>query len=224
MFGNLQGLPRQGKFGFHFHEFPVENEDCESAGEHFNVSVQFYIFNLPSCWNWNHFFGTHEQPYAYVHGGKDSGIRHTGDLGNVVSQYSGTAHLTLTDHRISLGQGLNSVLGRSLVVSRGMIQFFSNHKASDWSFSFLIMTDSCLWRRPGARRWSWKFEHWQFRTPPSVRYGGLGSAQTGRRKQTKSLKYFSTNSHQESHHQVHRVVKNGRLQWKWRWNEHFVIS
>lgn len=37
IFGTLNGFPSAGKYGFHFHELPVENDDCESAGEHFNV-------------------------------------------------------------------------------------------------------------------------------------------------------------------------------------------
>lgn len=37
IFGTILGLPRSGKFGFHFHEYPIENESCESGGEHFNV-------------------------------------------------------------------------------------------------------------------------------------------------------------------------------------------
>lgn len=88
--GTLTDFPRAGKFGIHFHQFPVEGDDCESAGEHLN-------------------------PYHNEHGGKDDQNRHLGDLGNIAAHYHGTAHVTISDSLISLS-GPNSVLGRSLVV------------------------------------------------------------------------------------------------------------
>ena len=91
IFGTIQGFPRQGKFGFHFHEFPIQGGDCESAGEHFN-------------------------PSQNSHGAKDSFIKHAGDLGNIVAQYNGVAHVVLTSDSVSLANGIGSVLGRSLVV------------------------------------------------------------------------------------------------------------
>ena len=91
IFGTIQGFPRQGKFGFHFHELPVQGDDCESAGEHFN-------------------------PSHNSHGAKDSFIKHAGDLGNIVAQYNGIAHVVLTSDSVSLANGVGSVLGRSLVV------------------------------------------------------------------------------------------------------------
>ncbi|RWS22761.1 copper/zinc superoxide dismutase-like protein [Leptotrombidium deliense] len=87
--GRINGLP-PGKHGFHFHEYPVVGNDCDSAGEHFN-------------------------PYGNNHGGRDDKDRHLGDLGNVDSQYYGTAHIAIVDPLISL-HGPRSVLGRSIVV------------------------------------------------------------------------------------------------------------
>lgn len=43
-------------------------------------------------------------------------MKHAGDLGNIVAQLNGVAHVVLTSDSISLGNGQNSVLGRSLVV------------------------------------------------------------------------------------------------------------
>ena len=90
IFGHLTGLPRVGKFGLHFHEFPVTG-DCGSAGAHFN-------------------------PNSMIHGGRKSYQRHVGDLGNVVANYNGAVHVVIFDHVASL-TGPFSVLGRSLVVS-----------------------------------------------------------------------------------------------------------
>lgn len=89
--GTLNGFPKAGEYGFHFHQFPVEGDDCESAGEHYN-------------------------PYHDKHGGKDDSSRHLGDLGNIAAHYHGTAHVTISDRFTSLS-GPNSILGRSLVVS-----------------------------------------------------------------------------------------------------------
>ncbi|RWS14445.1 superoxide dismutase-like [Cu-Zn] [Dinothrombium tinctorium] len=87
--GNIIGLP-PGKHGFHFHEYPVVNADCHTAGEHYN-------------------------PYHNQHGGKEDAERHLGDLGNVDAGANGIAHVAMVDQLISL-HGPNSVLGRSIVV------------------------------------------------------------------------------------------------------------
>lgn len=51
-----------------------------------------------------------------AHGGKDSFIKHAGDLGNVVAA-NGVAHVVLTSDSVTLvGSNEMSVLGRSLVI------------------------------------------------------------------------------------------------------------
>lgn len=83
IFGTISGFPRQGKFGFHFHNLPIHGLECESAGQHFN-------------------------PYHNTHGDKDDFNKHAGDLGNIVAQYNGVAHVVLTSDSISLGNNFNS--------------------------------------------------------------------------------------------------------------------
>ncbi len=50
-------------------------------------------------------------------------MRHVGDLGNVVADASGVANVNIEDKLLSL-TGSNSIIGRSLVVFKLLIQFF----------------------------------------------------------------------------------------------------
>jgi superoxide dismutase, Cu-Zn family len=80
-----------GKHGFHVHEFgDCSSPDGNSAGAHFNP--------------------THKQ-----HGAPDAAERHEGDLGNLVADSSGKAHLEWTDKVMKLS-GPDSIIGRSMVV------------------------------------------------------------------------------------------------------------
>ena len=80
-----------GKHGFHVHEFgDCSSPDGNSAGGHFNP--------------------THKQ-----HGAPDAADRHDGDLGNVVADSSGKAHLEWTDKVMKLS-GPDSIIGRSMIV------------------------------------------------------------------------------------------------------------
>src|SRR5438105_13720330 len=80
-----------GKHGFHVHEFgDCSSPDGNSAGAHFNP--------------------THKQ-----HGAPDAAERHEGDLGNVVADSSGKAHLEWTDKVMKLS-GPDSIIGRSMIV------------------------------------------------------------------------------------------------------------
>jgi len=80
-----------GKHGFHVHEFgDCSSPDASSAGGHFNP--------------------THKQ-----HGAPDAVERHNGDLGNVVADSSGKAHLEWTDKVMKLS-GPDSIIGRSMIV------------------------------------------------------------------------------------------------------------
>src|SRR5205807_10326640 len=79
-----------GKHGFHVHEFgDCSSPDASSAGGHFNP--------------------THKQ-----HGAPDAVERHNGDLGNVVADSSGKAHLEWTDKVMKLS-GPDSIIGRSMI-------------------------------------------------------------------------------------------------------------
>ncbi len=80
-----------GKHGFHVHEFgDCSSPDGNSAGGHFNP--------------------THKQ-----HGAPDAVERHEGDLGNVVADSSGKAHLEWKDKVMKLS-GPDSIIGRSMIV------------------------------------------------------------------------------------------------------------
>ena len=90
----IKGL-KDGTHGFHIHDFGDLRNGCISAGPHFN-------------------------PYEYVHGGlkSQSDKRHLGDLGNIVSK-NGRSNGELFAPDIKLGCGVNSVLGRMLVIHSG---------------------------------------------------------------------------------------------------------
>jgi len=90
---DLQGLSK-GKHGFHIHEFgDCSSADGMSAGGHFN-------------------------PEGKTHGAPMDMSRHMGDMGNLVADESGKAHLEYTDAVIRLN-GPNSILGRSVIVHKG---------------------------------------------------------------------------------------------------------
>lgn len=79
-----------GKHGFHLHEYGDTTNGCMSTGAHFN-------------------------PNNMTHGAPEDGIRHAGDLGNIVANAEGVAEATIVDNQIPLS-GPNSVVGRAFVV------------------------------------------------------------------------------------------------------------
>ncbi|XP_022814251.1 superoxide dismutase [Cu-Zn]-like [Spodoptera litura] len=91
VYGVITGLP-PGAYGFHVHELGDVTPDCNLAGRHFN-------------------------PEGATHGGRESTIRHVGDLGNVlfVNDRAASATVDFEDSVLTL-RGQNSILGRSLVL------------------------------------------------------------------------------------------------------------
>ena len=90
---DLEGLS-DGKHGIHIHEFgDCSSTDGTSAGGHYN-------------------------PSAKTHGGPMDMSRHMGDMGNIVADASGKAHLEYVDKVIKLN-GPASIIGRSVVVHKG---------------------------------------------------------------------------------------------------------
>jgi Cu-Zn family superoxide dismutase len=90
---DLTGLT-PGKHGFHIHEFgDCTSTDGTSAGRHFN-------------------------PTNMEHGSPMESMHHEGDLGNVVADNDGKAHLEYLDKDISL-MGMKSIIGRSVVIHKG---------------------------------------------------------------------------------------------------------
>lgn len=88
---NLSGLPTSSKLGFHIHEAGDLSDGCKSACAHFN-------------------------PYNTTHGGKDSTVRHVGDLGNITTDAKGVCKMKFEDHMIKLRGDDLSIIGRSIVI------------------------------------------------------------------------------------------------------------
>ncbi|HEY9115650.1 MAG TPA: superoxide dismutase family protein [Bacteroidales bacterium] len=86
----MKGLT-PGKHGIHIHEFgDCSAPDASSAGAHFN-------------------------PEMLEHAGPMDHSRHEGDLGNIVADENGNAHLDYVDTKISL-KGKDSIIGKSIIV------------------------------------------------------------------------------------------------------------
>jgi superoxide dismutase, Cu-Zn family len=88
----ITGLTPNGKHGFHIHEKgDLSAPDLMSAGSHFN-------------------------PGGHKHGGPDASDRHGGDLGNLEADGSGKATYDATIQGITLGEGANGIVGKSVIV------------------------------------------------------------------------------------------------------------
>ena len=84
-----------GLHGMHIHDKgDCSTPDATSAGPHFN-------------------------PAAKKHGAPDSLERHAGDLGNLKADEYGKATLSMMVDGISVGKGVDGVIGRGLIVHAG---------------------------------------------------------------------------------------------------------
>jgi superoxide dismutase, Cu-Zn family len=82
-----------GMHGIHIHEFgDCSAPDAVSAGGHFN-------------------------PEGKSHGAPMDSIRHRGDLGNIVADQNGDAHLEYVDPMITL-EGSHSIIGHSVILHK----------------------------------------------------------------------------------------------------------
>jgi Cu-Zn family superoxide dismutase len=90
---DINGLTPDTTHGFHIHEKgDLSAPDLSSAGPHFN-------------------------PAGHHHGSPaDADASHAGDLGNITADANGYVHHEVTSEHISLGDGPNSVIGRSVLV------------------------------------------------------------------------------------------------------------
>ncbi|MDR3652082.1 MAG: superoxide dismutase family protein [Paludibacter sp.] len=89
---DLEGLT-PGKHGIHIHEYgDCTAPDGTSAGGHFN-------------------------PTKMEHGSPMGSMHHAGDMGNIVADSNGKAHLEYVDADISFF-GMKSIIGRSVVVHK----------------------------------------------------------------------------------------------------------
>jgi len=87
--GELFGL-KPGKHGFHIHEFGDNTNGCISAGAHWN-------------------------PHGKKHGSPTDQERHSGDLGNVITDSNGKTLVDITDKGLTLF-GQHTIVGRTVVV------------------------------------------------------------------------------------------------------------
>lgn len=89
---HIKGLS-DGLHGFHVHEYGDLTDGCSSSCAHFN-------------------------PYNKLHGGRNSKIRHVGDLGNILSKDK-VAKGVFYDNLISLNpKSKCSIIGRCIVVHK----------------------------------------------------------------------------------------------------------
>ncbi|KAI8903190.1 superoxide dismutase [Gorgonomyces haynaldii] len=86
----IAGLPANTKHGWHIHALPISDQNCTSAGAHYN-------------------------PLNVTHGDRLAAVRHVGDLGNFVTNEKGEAEIELTDKIVSLF-GEFAVYNKTLVI------------------------------------------------------------------------------------------------------------
>ncbi|KZP01358.1 superoxide dismutase Cu-Zn, partial [Calocera viscosa TUFC12733] len=91
--GEIFNMDTSAERGFHIHELGDNTNGCVSAGPHFN-------------------------PFKKTHGGPTDETRHVGDLGNVSTDGSGKATISITDSHLSL-TGPLSIVGRTVVIHAG---------------------------------------------------------------------------------------------------------
>jgi Cu-Zn family superoxide dismutase len=87
----LIGFKKNAIHAMHIHEAGDLSDNCISACAHFN-------------------------PYNKNHGGRESKIRHVGDLGNIVADSKGNINFQFTDKLIKLRGNKANILGRSVVI------------------------------------------------------------------------------------------------------------
>jgi Cu-Zn family superoxide dismutase len=87
----LTGLQKNHKHGFHVHQYGDMSEKCDSMCAHFN-------------------------PFQKNHGGPNSKERHVGDLGNIISDKHGNAHVVFMDSMIKLRGTKSNIIGRGLII------------------------------------------------------------------------------------------------------------
>ena len=88
---NIRGLKKNGKHGFHVHEYGDMSDTCASMCAHFN-------------------------PYNQNHGCPGSKERHVGDLGNLEADSHGVAAYVTTDSHIKLHGTKSNIIGRGLII------------------------------------------------------------------------------------------------------------
>jgi Cu-Zn family superoxide dismutase len=91
---DITGLKPNSKHGFHIHEGTEVGPDGMKAAGHYN-------------------------PEKHKHAGPDAPEHHAGDLGNLVADENGKAHLEITLDDIFITGDKNNVVGRAVIVHAG---------------------------------------------------------------------------------------------------------
>lgn len=91
--GNISGVPT-GLHGFHIHQKAVLDDECASAGGHFN-------------------------PFGNPHAGPKDSERHVGDLGNIKVESEENQTVEVIDGQISLVRSITGIAGRSIMIHSG---------------------------------------------------------------------------------------------------------
>jgi Copper/zinc superoxide dismutase (SODC) len=172
----------QGKHGFHVHQFGDTTNGCISAGPHFNPSDKTHGDRTVSVLKISSFLSVYISVSSllatkvYYQPFQDE-TRHVGDLGNVVADNSGVAKFQFTDKCIKL-MGVNSVIGRSLVIHAGEDDlggsFFVITLRFHDLFSVYFQVEAKATRRKRARR-------------PATRERGWHAASSGNQRTPSGL-------------------------------------
>jgi Cu-Zn family superoxide dismutase len=95
---DVEGLPA-GKHGFHIHEFGDVSDSAKgmSTGGHYDP------------------MGSKHHVLPNDDGTMPAGMHHAGDMGNLVADDSGKAHLEITLPDVSIN-GINAIVGRGVIV------------------------------------------------------------------------------------------------------------
>ncbi|WP_048441296.1 superoxide dismutase family protein [Caenimonas sp. SL110] len=92
--GTITGLKPGAEHGFHVHE----KGDC-SSGDGMST-------------------GGHFNPTSHPHGRHGMGTHHTGDLPSLKADANGSASFSFASGTLSVGSGVNDVVGKGLIVHR----------------------------------------------------------------------------------------------------------
>jgi len=88
---DIEGLKPNSKHGFHIHEGSEVGPDGMKAGGHYN-------------------------PEKHKHGGPEMAEHHAGDLGNLVADENGKAHVEITLDDVTINGQKNPIVNRTVIV------------------------------------------------------------------------------------------------------------
>jgi len=118
--------PTQGNTSSGTVTFVQTNDGVKVTADIKNLSVGKHGFHIHECGDCSAPDGTsakgHFNPESKSHGAPMDMTRHEGDLGNIIADSNGNAHLEYIDKSIMLN-GNHSILGRSIIVHKSEDDF-----------------------------------------------------------------------------------------------------